>query len=73
MGVGQIALHPGCFIIEGLVWLAVTVGVAKTKDEPPLSDVRTADFLRRVESCRRSVTHAFQVSKDMLENRVMPG
>jgi hypothetical protein len=42
--------------------------VGHPKDEDPLSLVWRADFSRTEYSCRCSVTQAFQLSEDILEN-----
>jgi hypothetical protein len=38
-------------------------------DEDPISAVRCADFARREYACRCLITHTFQFSKDMEQNR----
>jgi len=66
-GVGQNARHPGCFVIDGLVWFAVLVGVGQPEDEDSLSSMWRADFLRCKQSERAAETASRQVLKDAIE------
>lgn len=64
-GVGQYALHAGCFRMLGAVWFAVTVGVGQPEDEDSFASVWSADRRRRVAAPRRSVAAAFQIGQDV--------
>ena len=67
-GVGNIqARHPGCFIMDGLSWFAVAVGVA-SQDPDPVPLVRCAGMVRAQHSPFRIEPHRGQVSENGSES-----